>query len=71
MDSSITFFSQSLSLCNGYAVILSKLLIVLMGFPRLFVAFYTETSLSNGFGVEPETRPQTGLGSHMAAEPGD
>ena len=71
MDSSITFFSQSLSLSNGCAVILSKLLIMLMGLQRLHVAFYTETSLSNGFGLEPEARPQTRSGTPMAAEPGE
>jgi len=42
IDSSIALFSQSLTLPNVCAFILSKLLIVLMGFPRLGAALYTE-----------------------------
>jgi hypothetical protein len=44
VDSSIALFSKSLTLPNMYAFILSKLLIALMGFPRLGAAFYTETA---------------------------
>jgi len=43
-DSSIALFSKSLTLPDVYAFILSKLLIALMGFPRLGAAFYTETA---------------------------
>ena len=44
VDSSIALFSKSLNLPNVYTFILSKLLIALMGFPRLGAAFYTETA---------------------------
>jgi len=44
IDSSISLFSKSLTFPNVYAFILSKLLIALMGFPRLGAAFYTETA---------------------------
>jgi len=44
VDSSIALFLQSLTLPNVCVFILSKLLIALMGFPRLDAAFYTETT---------------------------
>jgi len=44
VDSSIALFSKSLTLSNVSAFIHSKLLIVLMGFPRLGAAFYTQTA---------------------------
>jgi len=44
VDSSIALFSKCLTLSNVYAFILAKLLIALMGFPRLRAAFYTETA---------------------------
>jgi len=44
VDSSIALFSKSLTLPDVYTFILSKLLIALMGFPRLGAAFYTETA---------------------------
>ena len=44
IDSSIALFSKSLTVPDVYAFILSKLLIALMGFPRLDAAFYTETA---------------------------
>jgi len=44
IDSSLALFSKSLTLPNVYALILSKLLIALMGFPRLGAAFYTEAA---------------------------
>jgi len=44
LDSSIALFLQSLTLPNVCAFILSKLLIALMGFPRLGAAFYIEIS---------------------------
>jgi len=43
-DSCIALFSKYLTLPNVYAFILSKLLIALMGFPRLGAAFYPETA---------------------------
>jgi len=43
IDSSIALISKSLTLPNVYIFILSKLLIVLMGFPRPGAAFYTNT----------------------------
>ena len=45
VDSSIAVFSKSLTFPNVYAFIISKLLIAHMGFPRLGVAFYTQTPL--------------------------
>jgi len=44
VDSSIAHFSKSLILPILCAFILSKLLIVLMGFPTLCAAFYTKTA---------------------------
>jgi hypothetical protein len=44
VESSIALFSQCLTLPNVCAFILFKLLIVLLGFPRLAVAFYRETA---------------------------
>ena len=43
-NSSIALFSKSLTPPNVCAFILSRLLIPLMGFPRLGAAFYTETA---------------------------
>jgi len=43
-DSSIAVFSTSWTVPIIYAFILSKLLIALMGFPRLVAAFHTETA---------------------------
>jgi len=42
IDSSVALFSKSLTLPDVYAVILSKFLIALIGFPRLGAAFYTK-----------------------------
>jgi len=44
VDSRIALFSQSLTVPNVCAFILSKLLIALMGFPRLRTAFHPETT---------------------------
>jgi len=44
IDSIIAHFSKSLTLANVYAFILSKLLIVYMGFPRLGAALSTEAA---------------------------
>jgi hypothetical protein len=43
VDSSIALVSKSLTLPDFHACILSKVLIVLVGFPTLRAAFYTET----------------------------
>ena len=43
-DSSIAFFSKSVTFPNVYAFILCILLIALMGFPQLGAAFYTQTA---------------------------
>jgi len=44
VDSSIDHFAKSLSFPDVYALNLSKLLIALIGFPRLDAAFFTETA---------------------------
>jgi len=44
IESSIALFSKSLTLPKVYAFILPKVLIALMGFQRLCMAFYTETA---------------------------
>jgi len=44
VHSSITLIMQSLNVPNDRAYILSKLLIALMGFPKLGAAFYTKTA---------------------------
>ena len=44
VDSRIALFTESFTLPNVYALILSKLRIALMGFQRLGVAFHTQTA---------------------------
>jgi len=67
IDSSVALFSKSLTLPNVYALILSKLLITLMGLPRVGAAFYTETAhewtqsqlydVRHSWYVVPQSRP--------------
>jgi len=67
VDSSSALISKSLTLPTVCAFILSKFVIMLMGFPRLGVAFYTETvhectysqlySMRHGWYVVPQCWP--------------
>jgi hypothetical protein len=44
MNSSIALFSKSLTLPDVHGFIFSKLLMILMGFPRLGAALYTKSA---------------------------
>jgi len=61
VDSSIALFPMSVTLPNDYALILSKLLIALMGFPRLGAAF-TPRLLMNAPNASCMTCAMHGMG---------